>query len=95
MYFQSMQYIVLVVELVSYIFNHFHRWEQGQSAWREEQRQERKQEIQNIRSRLFLVGSHLISKATSLALDYISQGNHANHLEFCKLTESRTLGKFD
>lgn len=30
------------------------RWEQGQSAWREEQRQERKQEIQNIRSRLFL-----------------------------------------
>jgi len=32
-----------------------HRWESGQAAWREEQRQERKQEIQNIRSRLFLV----------------------------------------
>ncbi|PNF21133.1 hypothetical protein B7P43_G05074 [Cryptotermes secundus] len=30
------------------------RWESGQAAWREEQRQERKQEIQNIRSRLFL-----------------------------------------
>ncbi|XP_069692992.1 uncharacterized protein [Periplaneta americana] len=30
------------------------RWETGQAAWREEQRQERKQEIQNIRSRLFL-----------------------------------------
>ncbi|KAJ9579279.1 hypothetical protein L9F63_024614, partial [Diploptera punctata] len=45
------------------------RWEQGQAAWREEQRQERKQEIQNIRSRLFL---HCPGNQCRLALKHVS-----------------------
>lgn len=33
------------------------RWETGSAAKKEERREERKQEIQSIRSRLFMVGS--------------------------------------